>query len=33
MGQYSPELDAKGNYTLPYSGEYELRVLQASLSG
>lgn len=28
MGQYSPELDAKGNYTLPYSGEYELRVLQ-----
>lgn len=28
MGQYSPELDAQGNYTLPYSGKYELRVLQ-----
>lgn len=22
VGQYSPELDAKGSYVLPYSGEY-----------
>jgi len=28
MGKYSPELDAEGSYTLPYSGEYELRILQ-----
>ena len=28
MGKYSPELDAEESYTLPYSGEYELRILQ-----
>lgn len=28
MSKYSPELDTDGAYTLPYSGEYELRVLQ-----
>ena len=28
VGQYSPEVDGNGAYTLPYSGTYELRVLQ-----
>jgi len=28
MSKYSPELDAEESYTLPYSGEYELRILQ-----
>lgn len=28
MGKYSPELDKNGLYTLPYSGSYELRILQ-----
>ncbi|MGP4120735.1 pre-peptidase C-terminal domain-containing protein [Psychrobacter aquimaris] len=28
VGEYAPEVDDKGYYTLPYSGEYELRVLQ-----
>lgn len=28
MGKYSPELDAEESYTLPHSGEYELRIPQ-----
>lgn len=28
LGEYSPELDDKGIYILPASGEYEIRVLQ-----
>lgn len=28
VGQYSPELDNNGAYTLPASGTYQLRVLQ-----
>ena len=28
VGQYSPEVDSNGAYTLPYSGQYELRILQ-----
>ena len=29
LGKYSPDLDDKGQYTLPASGRYELRVLQS----
>lgn len=28
VSKYSPEVDKNGAYTLPYSGTYELRVLQ-----
>ena len=28
VGQYSPELDSNGAYTLPATGTYQLRVLQ-----
>nr|WP_261871027.1 PPC domain-containing protein [Psychrobacter sp. JCM 18901] len=28
VGEYSSELDNQGYYTLPYSGKYELRILQ-----
>lgn len=28
LGEYSPELDRYGRYTLPYSGKYELRITQ-----
>ncbi|MGL5421125.1 MAG: PPC domain-containing protein [Plesiomonas shigelloides] len=29
LGKYSPDLDDNGQYTLPASGRYELRVLQS----
>ncbi|MGP4120627.1 PPC domain-containing protein [Psychrobacter aquimaris] len=28
VGEYAPEADDQGYYTLPYSGKYELRILQ-----
>ena len=28
VGEYAPEVDDQGYYTLPYSGKYELRILQ-----
>ncbi len=28
LSRYSPELDSHGQYSLPASGKYELRVLQ-----